>query len=32
MLSAERDVEASLSVDESRDPVAQVIRDSIQPV
>jgi len=31
-LSTDRDVEASLSIDESGDPVAQVMWDSIQPV
>ncbi len=31
-LSTDRDVEASLTIDESGDPVAQVIWDSIQPV
>jgi hypothetical protein len=31
-LSTDRDVEASLTIDESRDPVAQVTRDPIQPV
>jgi hypothetical protein len=31
-LSTDWDVEASLSIDESRDPVAQVIWDPIQPV
>ncbi len=30
-LSTERDIEASLSFDESRDVVPDVIRDSIQP-
>jgi hypothetical protein len=31
-LSTDGDVEASLTIDESRDPVAQVIGDPIQPV
>jgi hypothetical protein len=30
-LSTDRDIEASLSVDESRDPVTQVVWDPIQP-
>ena len=31
-LSTDWDVEASLTVDESRDPVTQVMRDPIKPV
>jgi hypothetical protein len=31
-LSTDWDVEASLAVDESRDPVTQVMRDPIKPV
>ena len=32
MLSTDRDVEASLTVNESRDPMTKVTWDSIQPV